>query len=305
MGGRHIAVLHRHEVLDRLAAHRLLDRLDEAHQLDGRMVADVEHAVGRAGAGRVSRVRVVGRVGRRGAVQHPHDAFGDVVDVGEVADHLAVVEHVDRPPLDDGLGEQEQRHVRPAPGPVHREEAQPRRRQAEQVRVGMRHQLIGLLGGGVQADRVVDAVVFAEGHQRVAAVHAGAGRIGQVLHAAVAAAFQDVGEADDVAVDVGVGVLDRVAHPGLRRQVHHPVEALFGKQLGHALAVGHVHLHEAEARLAVQARQAVLLELGAVVVVEVVQAHHFVAARQQDLADMHADEAGGAGDEYFHLSIPK
>ena len=43
-----------------------------------------------------------------------------------------------------------------------------------------------------------------------------------------------------------------------------------------------------------------MLELGAVVVVQVVQAHDLVTARQQDLADMHADKAGGAGDKNFH-----
>jgi hypothetical protein len=41
----------------------------------------------------------------------------------------------------------------------------------------------------------------------VAAVDARARRVDQVLHLRVAAALQDVGEADDVAVDVGVRVL--------------------------------------------------------------------------------------------------
>src|SRR3546814_2200230 len=80
----------------------------------------------------------------------------DVVDVGEVAGVVAVVEHVDRLAGQDLAREQEQRHVRPAPGPVDGEEAQAGGRQVEQVAVGVRHQFVGLLGGRVHAHRVVD-----------------------------------------------------------------------------------------------------------------------------------------------------
>jgi hypothetical protein len=46
-------------------------------------------------------------------------------------------------------------------------------------------------------------------------------------HLVVAAAFENIGEADDVAVDVGVRILQRVANTGLRGQVNDLVE-LFG-----------------------------------------------------------------------------
>ena len=122
-----------------------------------------------------------------------------------------------------------------------------------------------------------------------------------MLDAVVPAALEDVGEADDIAVDVGVRVDQRVAHAGLRGQVHDAVELLLREQRRDALAVGHVHLHEAEVRVRRQARQPILLESRVVVVVEVVQAHDLVPARQQELRDVHADEAGRAGDEDFHV----
>ena len=50
-------------------------------------------------------------------------------------------------------------------------------------------------------------------------------------------------------------------------------------------------------------RQPRVLQLDVVVVVEVVEADHLVAARQQALRDVHADEAGGAGDEDFHVLV--
>ena len=63
------------------------------------------------------------------AVHGAHHALDDVARRSEVAPVVAVVEHVDRLAREDVLREQEQRHVRPAPRAVHREEAQAGRRQ--------------------------------------------------------------------------------------------------------------------------------------------------------------------------------
>jgi hypothetical protein len=57
-------------------------------------------------------------------------------------------------------------------------------------------------------------------------------------------------------------------------------------------------------------REPIALELRVVVVVEVVQADHAVAARKQQLRHVHADETGRAGDEnlqdrYPFLAPPK
>jgi hypothetical protein len=50
--------------------------------------------------------------------------------------------------------------------------------------------------------------------------------------------------------------------------------------------------------------QAGQLQARVVVVVEVVDADYLVAAREQNLGDMHADETGRAGDENFHIVHP-
>ena len=164
----------------------------------------------------------------------------------------------------------------------------------------MCHQLVGLLGGRIQADRMVDAVVLRERHAGVAAIHARTAGIHQMRHLVVTAAFEDVHEADDVGVDVGVRILQRIAHAGLRGQMHHAVELLACKQLFHAGAVGHVELDEAEAFLRREARQTRLLESWIVVIVEIVETDDFVAARQQNLRYVAADEARSARDQHFH-----
>ncbi len=257
------------------------------------MVADVEHAVGRAAFG----------CGRGGLVQHAQHAFDNVVDPGEVALHVAVVEHVDGAAFEHGLGEREVGHVGPAPGPVHGEEAQAGGGQPVEVAVGVGHQLVGFLGGGVQTHRVVHRVALLERHLRVAAVHAGAGRVDQVPHALRAAAFQHVTEAGEVALEVGVRVGDGVTHTGLRCQVHHAVEALAREQRLHARAVGQVEPLEAKARLPLQLAEPGLLECRVVVIVEVVDAGDRVTARQQALRGVHADEAGRAGEQDVHPAI--
>ena len=264
------------------------------------MVADVEDTERGLAATRIGLVGVKAGVGLGGVIEHADHAFDDVVHIGEVTLHLAVVEHVDRPAFERGLGEQEQRHVRAPPGAIHGEEAQARGRQAEQVAVGVGHQLVGFLGGGVHADGVVHRIVLGERHLGVAAVDAGAAGVGQVRHLVVAAAFQDVHEADDVAVDIGMRVFDRVAHAGLGGEVDDAVEFFFGEELFDALAIGDIHLHEAEAGVRLQARQAVALELRVVVIIQIVEADHLVTPRQQALGGMHADKARRPGYQHLH-----
>lgn len=52
----------------------------------------------------------------RHVVERMHAALGDVVDVGEVANHVTVVEHLDGLALRDGAGKQHRAHVRAFPG---------------------------------------------------------------------------------------------------------------------------------------------------------------------------------------------
>jgi len=178
------------------------------------------------------------------------------------------------------------------------------------------HQLVALLGGGVERYGVVHIVAGREGHLLVQSVDAAGAGVHQVLDLLVAAAFQDIAEPDDVALHVGAGVLDAVAHAGLRSQVHDvgklvgPEQVLQRRQVCDffldevvvgvfraldQLPVGH--------RVARDARffQARNLQTDVVVVVDAVQPHDFVARRYQPVGEVEADEAGGAGEEDFHF----
>ena len=169
----------------------------------------------------------------------------------------------------------------------------------------MRHQLVGLFAGGVQADRVVDRVVGGERNLGVGAVDAGRAGVDEVLDAVVAAAFEQVGEADDVGLHVGVRILQRVAHAGLRGEVDDGVEVAFFEQVFGHHAVGDVVFEEAEVGVGLQLFQSRELERRIIVVVEVVDADDFVAALEQNLCNMHADKTGGASNQNFHIIPPE
>src|SRR5215212_12120670 len=82
----------------------------------------------------------------------------------------------------------------------------------------------------------------------------------QVPNAPLAAAFEDIYKARQVALSVGVGVLERIAHARLGGQVHHYLWTLVGKDLGYALTVSQVQPVKAQARpLAEKPPQASLL----------------------------------------------
>ena len=68
-----------------------------------------------------------------------------------------------------------------------------------------------------------------------------------MLDAVVAATLEDIQRPLDVAAHVGVRVLQRIAHPGLRREVHHARELLAREQRRDRRRIGEIEPHEAEA----------------------------------------------------------
>ena len=109
----YVAGLHGQEVLLGRPAVSVFDFRNEIHELYGVAAADVVNLVGYV-------VRALGGIGHM--VQRVDGTFGDVIDVGEVADHVAVVEHLDGLALGDGAGKKHGRHVGTSPRTVYGEE---------------------------------------------------------------------------------------------------------------------------------------------------------------------------------------
>lgn len=122
-----------------------------------------------------------------------------------------------------------------------------------------------------------------------------------MLHASIPATFEDIHKPDEVRLHVSVRIGQRITHPCLGRKMNNAIEFFVRKQRCHRGCISHIKANKAESGTAREACQARLLETDIVVVVEIVQPDDFVATRQQALGDMHADETGGTGNQYFHF----
>src|SRR6185437_16269062 len=58
------------------------------------------------------------RISRRRVIECPDDPLDDVVHISEIAFHPALVKDFDRFALQDGLGKDEEGHVRASPRPI-------------------------------------------------------------------------------------------------------------------------------------------------------------------------------------------
>ena len=304
-GDGHVAGLHGNEFLVRLevvvgreyagGSEFLLQDLHEVQQVLGTVVADVIYLIGRDGEA------VLAGLLFGGVLHDAHHSFHNVIDIGEVALAVAVVENLYRFALQELVGEAEVCHVGTAAGTIDGEEAQTGAGDVVELAVGVCHELVALFGGGIEAHGVVHLVVGAVGHLLVAAIDAGGGGIDQVFHLVVAAGLEDVVEADEVALDVGVGVGDAVAHAGLGRQVHHHLGGMGGEEGFDGLFVGDVPLYEGEAgTIGFEFAQAFVLQAHIVVVGDAVDADDFYVGEliQKAFHQIGSDEACRTGDQH-------
>ena len=126
-----------------------------------------------------------------------------------------------------------------------------------------------------------------------------------MLHVVMTAPLEDVPEAHQVCLDVGRRILDRITHPRLGRQVHHPLRAMLREGPVHCLAILQIRLDQRErcARAGcgvLQTLQPGPLQSWVVVGVEIVKANHRRAPLQQPGAEVEANETCRTGDKNAH-----
>ena len=118
----------------------------------------------------------------------------------------------------------------------------------------------------------------------------------EVLDVLGAADLEHIGEAHDVGVHVGRGLARRVTYPGLGGQVEHPPCARVLEGALQESAVTDIAAKEGEG-LAGGLLKAGLLQTNVVVIVQVVDPDHRLAAGEERAGDVVTDKAGGARDE--------
>ena len=289
-----VVVLRKHSGPDKL----LLKHRHEVQQALGRAVADVVDHVRRHGEPVLPGASL-------GSVAHdPDHTLHDVVDVCEVPEAVAVVEYFYLLALDQPVCEAVVGHVGPAAGSVDCEEAQSRGGNVVELAVGMRQQLVALLGGGVEAYGVVHHVVGGVRDLPICPVDAGGRGVDQVPDSgassvvAVPARLQNVVEADDVALDVRVRVCDAVPYPRLCCKVDHDGRPELPEYAIHGIPVrdGLAEKGEPDPVL-LQLFEPLMLEPDVVVVGDAVDADDAAvrAVVKQSFDEVRADKTGSTG----------
>lgn len=137
---------------------------NEVEKVFGGVVADVVYLV-RGDGQSVLAVLLL-----RGVLHDAHHSLHNVIDIGKVALAVAIIEYLDGFAFNKLISETEVSHVGTACGAIDGEEAEAGRGNVVEFRVGMGHQLVALLGGGVEAYGGVHLIVCRIRHFLVAAV---------------------------------------------------------------------------------------------------------------------------------------
>lgn len=143
----------------------LLENRHEVQKILRRIVADVIYLVRR------NRKAVLAVLLLRGMSHDTHYTLHDVIDIGKVAFAVAVVEDLNVLAFTEFVGKAEIRHVWAAGWTIDREETQTCGRDIVELRIGMGHELVALLGRGIEAHWIVHLVICRIRHLLIAAVN--------------------------------------------------------------------------------------------------------------------------------------
>ena len=117
------------------------------------------------------------------------------------------------------------------------------------------------------------------------------GRIDQVL------------KADDVGGDISARILNRIAHPGLGRQVNDRVDLVVGEQGVDCRLIGYIGAHKGKPRLCLKLGEPGAFKIDRIIVVQIIDADHAGAARKQPLGGVKADKTGSACHQICHVTL--
>jgi len=113
----------------------------------------------------------------------------------------------------------------------------------------------------------------------------------------VAATFQNVEKAYDIGVDIGLRILQRVAHPGLRGKMDDRSELAVAEHGFREFAIGEIEPVKSEILVLAKNREPRLLECRIVIGIDIIYADNRAAMLKQPSREAKSDKACGAGDQ--------
>ena len=91
------------------------------------------------------------------------------------------------------------------------------------MRIGMRHRFIGLLGGGVERQRMIGAIGLDERRHRIGAIDGACGRDQKMAHGMNARELHHIERSNEIGVDVCARIFEAIANASLRCEVNDDV----------------------------------------------------------------------------------
>src|SRR3954453_7655284 len=124
------------------------------------------------------------------------------------------------------------------------------------------------------------------------------------------ACFQNVGEANNVALYIRVWIFQAIANAGLGGEMDHAVERVFGKARSKRHRIGQIEPVKTIKgaglrRYSFQKFETGLLDRGRVVIVHHVDPNHRISASEQPGGSVKTNKAGIASDQDLHLKVPR
>ena len=108
---------------------------------------------------------------------------------------------------------------------------------------------------------------------------------------AMAAALENIHKANQIGLDIGVGIFQRIANTGLCRQIDHPVRARVGKNTVHRGSVLNGGAREAEAGMWHEPGESRLFQRDIIIVIQIINSDDLITTFQQTERTMHSDKA--------------
>ena len=111
------------------------------------------------------------------------------------------------------------------------------------------------------------------------------------------ACLEDIEEAREVRLHVGTGIVQRMAHTGLRGEMQNVLGFELGEQLIETGAIDNVHARKAEPTHVGERREPCLFEPDVVIVVKIVYAGNFMTIAYESRHAVKTDKSSAACDE--------
>ena len=87
---------------------------------------------------------------------------------------------------------------------------------------------------------MIDIIRFAKRHGGVGSINTGTASIGEMAYLEMAAIFENILEPQNIAINVSLRIVDRMAHAGLGREVDNEIRTTLGEYFPQIGLIGNI-----------------------------------------------------------------